>query len=151
YPQDTPADKRKNVRDKDASMVVPQVVVAVEHYNRIIRMIQRGAPVQLEFNVASKFYDQDLMSYNVVAEIPGTDLKDEVVMLGAHFDSWHTGTGATDNAAGSAVCMEAVRILQTLALKPRRTSRIALWSGEEERLLGSPAYVSEHEAKVGDA
>jgi carboxypeptidase Q len=147
YPQDTPADKRKSVRDKDASMVVPQVVVAVEHYNRIIRMIQRGAPVQLEFNVATKFYDQDLMSYNVVAEIPGTDLKDEIVMLGAHFDSWHTGTGATDNAAGSAVCMEAVRILQTLGLKPRRTIRIGLWSGEEEGLLGSRAYVAEHFGK----
>lgn len=147
YPQDTPADKRKTVRDKDATMVVPQVVVAVEHYNRIIRMLQRGAPVQLEFNVASKFYDQDLMSYNVVAEIPGTDLKDEVVMLGAHFDSWHTGTGATDNAAGSAVCMEAVRILQSLGLKPRRTIRIGLWSGEEEGLLGSRAYVAEHFGK----
>lgn len=147
YPQDTPADKRKNVRDKDATMVVPQVVVAVEHYNRIIRMLQRGAPVQLEFNVASKFHDQDLMSYNVVAEIPGTDLKDEVVMLGAHFDSWHTGTGATDNAAGSAVCMEAVRILQSLGLKPRRTIRIGLWSGEEEGLLGSRAYVAEHFGK----
>ncbi len=147
YPQDTPADKRKNVRDKDATMVVPQVVVAVEHYNRIIRMLQRGALVQLEFNVASKFYDQDLMSYNVVAEIPGTDLKDEVVMLGAHFDSWHTGTGATDNAAGSAVCMEAVRILQSLGLKPRRTIRIGLWSGEEEGLLGSRAYVAEHFGK----
>jgi carboxypeptidase Q len=147
YPQDTPADKRKNVRDKDATMVVPQVVVAVEHYNRIIRMLQRGAPVQLEFTVASKFHDQDLMSYNVVAEIPGTDLKDEVVMLGAHFDSWHTGTGATDNAAGSAVCMEAVRILQSLGLKPRRTIRIGLWSGEEEGLLGSRAYVAEHFGK----
>jgi Zn-dependent M28 family amino/carboxypeptidase len=147
YPQDTPFDKRKNVRDKDAPMVVPQVVVAVEHYNRIIRMIQRGAAVQLEFNVAAKFSDQDLMSYNVVAEIPGTDLKDEVVMLGAHFDSWHTGTGATDNAAGSAVCMEAVRILQTLGLKPRRTIRIGLWSGEEEGLLGSRAYVAEHFGK----
>lgn len=147
YPQDTPFDKRKNVRDKDAPMVVPQVVVAVEHYNRVIRMIQRGAAVQLEFNVASKFYDQDLMSYNVVAEIPGTDLKDEIVMLGAHFDSWHTGTGATDNAAGSAVCMEAVRILQSLGLKPRRTIRIGLWSGEEEGLLGSRAYVAEHFGK----
>jgi carboxypeptidase Q len=147
YPQDTPADKRKNVRDKDAPMVVPQVVVAVEHYNRIIRMIQRGAAVQLEFSITTKFYDEDLMSYNVVAEIPGTDLKDEIVMLGAHFDSWHTGTGATDNAAGSAVCMEAVRILQTLGLKPRRTIRIGLWSGEEEGLLGSRAYVAEHFGK----
>jgi hypothetical protein len=147
YPDGTPQDKRKTVRDKDAPSVVPQVVVAVEHYNRIIRMIQRAAPVQLEFNLAAKFYDQDLMSHNVVAEIPGTDLKDEIVMLGAHFDSWHAGTGATDNAAGSAVCMEAVRILQTLGLKGRRTIRIALWSGEEEGLLGSRAYVADHFGK----
>ncbi len=147
YPQDTPADKRKTIRDKDAPPVLPQVVVAVEHYNRIIRMIQRGASVQLEFNVSAKFYEQDLMSYNVVAEIPGTDLKDEIVMLGAHFDSWHSGTGATDNAAGSAVCMEALRILQTLGLKPRRTIRIGLWSGEEQGLLGSRAYVAEHFGK----
>jgi Zn-dependent M28 family amino/carboxypeptidase len=87
------------------------------------------------------------MSYNVIAEIPGTDLKDELVMLGAHFDSWHSGTGATDNAAGSAVCLEAVRILQTLGLKPRRTIRIGLWSGEEQGLLGSRAYVAEHFGK----
>ena len=122
-------------------------MVAVEHYNRIVRMIQRGAPVQLEFSVSTKYYDQDLMSANVVAEIPGTDLKDEIVMLGAHFDSWHAGTGATDNAAGSAVCMEAVRILQALGLKPRRTIRIGLWSGEEQGLLGSRAYVADHFGK----
>lgn len=147
YPQDFPRDKQKTIRDKDAPAIVPQVVVAVEHYNRLIRMIERGAPVELEFNVSTKFYDQDLMSANVIAEIPGTDLKDEIVMLGAHFDSWHSGTGATDNAAGSAVCMEAVRILQSLGLKPRRTIRIGLWSGEEQGLLGSRAYVSEHFAK----
>jgi len=147
YPQNTPQEQRKNIRDKDAPPVLPQVVVAVEHYNRIVRMMQRGAPVQLEFNVTTRFYDQDLMSYNVVAEIPGTDLKDEIVMLGAHFDSWHSGTGATDNAAGSAVCMEAVRILQSLGLKPRRTIRIGLWSGEEQGLLGSRAYVAEHFGK----
>ncbi|HTF38773.1 MAG TPA: M20/M25/M40 family metallo-hydrolase [Blastocatellia bacterium] len=147
YPQDVPREQQKTIRDKDAPPIVPQVVVAAEHYNRLIRMIQRGAPVQLEFNVSTRFYDQDLMSANVVAEIPGTDLKDEIVMLGAHFDSWHSGTGATDNAAGSAVCMEAVRILQSLGLKPRRTIRIGLWSGEEQGLLGSRAYVSEHFAK----
>ncbi|HSQ19276.1 MAG TPA: M20/M25/M40 family metallo-hydrolase, partial [Blastocatellia bacterium] len=147
YPQDVPRDKQKTVRDKDAPAIVPQVVVAVEHYNRLIRMIERGAPVELEVNVSTKFYDQDLMSANVIGEIPGTDLKDEIVMLGAHFDSWHSGTGATDNAAGSAVCMEAVRILQRLGLKPRRTIRIGLWSGEEQGLLGSRAYVSEHFAK----
>ena len=147
YPQEVPRDKQKTIRDKDAPPIVPQVIVAVEHYNRLVRMIQRGAPVQLEFNVSTKFYDQDLMSANVVAEIPGTDLKDEIVMLGAHFDSWHSGTGATDNAAGSAVCMEAVRILQSLGLKPRRTIRIGLWSGEEQGLLGSRAYVAEHFGK----
>ncbi|HSB08928.1 MAG TPA: M20/M25/M40 family metallo-hydrolase [Blastocatellia bacterium] len=147
YPEGTPQDKRKTIRDKDAPPFVPQVIVAVEHYNRLIRMIQRGAPVSLELNVSTKFYDQDLMSHNVIAEIPGTDLKDEIVMLGAHFDSWHSGTGATDNAAGSAVCMEAVRILQTLGLKPRRTIRIGLWSGEEQGLLGSRAYVAEHFGK----
>jgi Zn-dependent M28 family amino/carboxypeptidase len=84
------------------------------------------------------------MGYNVVAEIPGADLKDEIVMLGAHYDSWHSGTGATDNAAGSAVCLEAVRIIQALGLKPRRTIRVALWGGEEQGLLGSRAYVSQH-------
>jgi len=147
YPDGTPQEQRKTIRDKDAPALVPQVIVAVEHYNRIIRMIARGAPVQLEFNVSAKYYDQDLMSANVVAEIPGTDLKDEIVMLGAHFDSWHSGTGATDNAAGSAVCMEAVRILQALGFKPRRTIRIGLWSGEEQGLLGSRAYVAEHFGK----
>src|SRR5689334_5346186 len=146
-PVDTSFDRRPRPWAKDITGVVPQAVVAVEHYNRLIRMIERGAKPELEVNINARFYDQDLMSYNVVAEIPGTDLKDEVVMLGAHFDSWHSGTGATDNAAGSAVMMEAVRILQTLGLKPRRTIRIGLWSGEEEGLLGSRAYVDEHFAK----
>jgi carboxypeptidase Q len=144
YPPDTPADKRKGVRDKDAPPIIPQAVVAVEHYNRIIRMLGKNVPVELEVNLSARYHDQDPMSYNVVAEIPGTDLKDEIVMLGAHFDSWHGGTGATDNAAGSAVCLEAVRMIQALGLKPRRTIRIGLWSGEEQGLLGSRAYVSEH-------
>src|SRR5262249_50310280 len=135
------------IRDKDAPPIVPQVVVSVEHYNRIIRMLRNGAPVEIEANVKSKYYDQDLMSYNVIAEIPGTDLKEEIVMLGAHFDSWHSGTGATDNGAGSAVCLGAVRILQKLGLKPRRTIRIGLWSGEEQGLLGSRAYVGDHFGK----
>jgi Zn-dependent M28 family amino/carboxypeptidase len=91
-----------------------------------------------------QFQDQDLMGYNTIADIPGSDLKDEVVMLGGHMDSWHGGTGATDNAAGVAVAMEAARILQALNLKPRRTIRVALWSGEEQGLLGSRAYVKEH-------
>ena len=150
-PIDTPFDRRPRPWAKDVTGVVPQAVVAVEHYNRLIRMLERGAKPELEVNINTRFYDQDLMSHNVVAEIPGTDLKDEVVMLGAHFDSWHSGTGATDNAAGSAVMMEAVRILQTLGLKPRRTIRIALWSGEEEGILGSRAYVADHFAKRIDA
>ena len=149
-PVDTPFDRRPRAWAKDVTGVVPQAVVAVEHYNRLVRMIERGARPELEININTRFLDQDLMSHNVVAEIPGTDLKDEVVMLGAHFDSWHSGTGATDNAAGSAVMMEAVRILQTLGLKPRRTIRIGLWSGEEEGLLGSRAYVAEHFAKRVD-
>jgi Zn-dependent M28 family amino/carboxypeptidase len=98
-------------------------------------------------NISAKFHDEDLTAYNTVAEIPGTDKKDEIVMLGGHMDSWHGGTGATDNAAGVAVAMEAVRILKTLGVKPRRTIRIALWSGEEQGLLGSRAYVSRHFAE----
>jgi hypothetical protein len=143
-PADAPPDRRFRPWDKDAPAIVPQAVLAVEHYNRIVRMIMKGSPVQMEVNITSRFYDEDLMGYNVIAEIPGTDLKDEVVMLGAHYDSWHAGTGATDNASGSAVCMEAVRIIQALGLKPRRTIRIALWDGEEQGLLGSRAYVAEH-------
>jgi hypothetical protein len=132
---------------KDAPQIVPQMVMAVEHYNRIVRMVQKGAPVELEIDIATRYYEDDLNSFNVLAEIPGTDLKDEVVMLGGHFDSWHSGTGATDNAVGCAVAMEAVRILQAIGAKPRRTVRIALWTGEEQGLLGSRAYVSEHFGK----
>jgi carboxypeptidase Q len=146
-PVDTPFDRRPRPYARDVTGVIPQAVVAAEHYNRIVRMIEKGVPVQMEVNINTRFHDQDLMSYNVIAEIPGTDLKDEVVMLGAHFDSWHGGTGATDNAAGSAVCMEAVRILQALGFKPRRTIRVGLWSGEEQGLLGSRAYVAEHFGK----
>jgi hypothetical protein len=147
YPPDTPPDKRRSARDKEAPAIIPQAVIAVEHYNRIVRMVTKGVAVQLEVNINARFHDQDLNDYNVVAEIPGTDLKDEIVMLGAHYDSWHAGTGATDNAAGSAVAMEALRIIQTLGLKPRRTIRIGLWSGEEQGLIGSRKYVEEHFAK----
>jgi carboxypeptidase Q len=130
--------------DKDAPKILPQIVIATEHYNRLMRMIQQGETLKMAVDLSVKFYDKDLMGYNTVAEIPGSDLKDQVVMLGAHMDSWHSGTGATDNAAGDAVCMEAVRILKTLNLQPRRTVRVALWSGEEEGLFGSRAYVAEH-------
>jgi len=130
--------------DKSAPKVTPQVIVAIEHYNRIVRMLQAGEPVKMTVDLSVAWQDVDLMGYNTIAEIPGTDLKDEIVMLGGHMDSWHSGTGATDNAAGCAVALEAVRILQTLGLKPRRTIRVALWSGEEQGLLGSRAYVAEH-------
>ena len=143
------APRRINAWDKGAKMV-PQMVVAVEHYNRIVRMIQAGEKVKMEVNLAIDYQDQDLNGYNTVAEIPGSDpsLKDEIVMLGGHMDSWHSGTGATDNGAGVAVGMEAVRIIQTLGLKPKRTIRIALWTGEEEGLLGSRAYVAQHLGKM---
>ena len=134
--------------DKTAPQIIPQLVLAVEHYNRIARMIEAGEKVRMTVDLAVEWQDKDPMGYNTVAEIPGTDLKDEIVMLGGHMDSWHAGTGATDNGAGVAVAMEAVRILQALNLKPRRTIRIALWTGEEQGLLGSKAYVAEHFGKM---
>ena len=144
------APRRINPYDKDAPKFLPQIVVAVEHYNRIARMIQAGEKVKMEVNLAVEWQDQDLNGYNTVAEIPGSDpqLKDQIVMLGGHMDSWHSGTGATDNGAGVAVAMEAVRVIQTLGLKPRRTIRVALWTGEEQGLLGSRAYVAEHFGKL---
>jgi hypothetical protein len=134
--------------DKSAPKLTPQLVMAVEHYNRLVRMIEAGEKVKMSVELAVEFQDADLMGYNTIAEIPGTDLKDEIVMLGGHMDSWHSGTGATDNGAGVSVGMEAMRIIQTLGLKPRRTIRIALWSGEEQGLLGSRAYVAEHFGKM---
>jgi carboxypeptidase Q len=130
--------------DPKAPRSAPQVVLAIEHYGRIMRTLQKNIPVTLQMDIASTFYDDDLNAFNLLAEIPGTDRADEIVMLGAHFDSWHAGTGATDNAAGSAVMMEAMRILKAAGLKPRRTVRLALWGGEEQGLLGSAAYVKEH-------
>ncbi len=132
----------------DPPTVVPQLVLAAEHYNRIVRMVQKGAHPKLEIDIQTQYHDGDLNSFNIVAEIPGTDLKDEVVMLGGHFDSWHAGTGATDNAIGVGVAMEAVRILKAIDAKPRRTIRIALWTGEEQGLFGSRAYVEEHFGKM---
>jgi hypothetical protein len=134
--------------EKNAGKIPPQLVLAVEHYNRIVRMIQAGETVKMTVDLAVEWQDADPMGYNTVAEIPGSDLKDEVVMIGGHMDSWHAGTGATDNGAGVAVAMEAVRILQTLNLKPRRTIRVGLWTGEEEGLLGSAAYVAQHFGKL---
>ena len=123
---------------------VPQLTMASEHWTRIARLLQQKKDVTLELNVTNTFYDDDLMQYDTIAEIPGTDKKDEVVMLGAHLDSWHAGTGATDNGAGTIVMMEAVRILKAIGIMPRRTIRIGLWSGEEEGLLGSQGYVEQH-------
>jgi hypothetical protein len=139
-----PRAQRLSAWDKDAPNVPPQMVVAIEHYNRMVRMIEEGLGLKMAVELGVAFHDDDPLAYNTVAEIPGTDLTDEVVMLGGHMDSWHSGTGATDNAAGVAVVMEAVRILRALDLKPRRTVRIALWSGEEQGLRGSRGYVSKH-------
>jgi hypothetical protein len=150
YPEAGNGGRRVSAWDADAPKTIPQLVASVEHYNRLVRMIDQGESLRMTVDLAVEFLDDDLMGYNTIAEIPGTDLKDELVMLGAHLDSWHSGTGATDNAAGVAVAMEAVRILEALRLKPRRTIRIALWTGEEQGLLGSRAYVSEHFARVPD-
>jgi carboxypeptidase Q len=121
----------------------PTVVLRNEDYGRIARILADGTPVKLEFNIVNKTYPPG-PSYNAIAEIPGTDKADEVVMLGGHLDSWHSATGATDNAIGCAVMMEAARILQAIGVTPRRTIRVALWGGEEQGLLGSKAYVRQH-------
>ena len=133
---------------KAEARLIPQITVAAEHYNRMVRMIQQGEKLKMTVDLAVDYQDADNMAYNTIAEIPGTDLKDEIVMLGGHMDSWHSGTGATDNGAGVAVAMEAVRILQSLGVKPRRTIRIGLWTGEEQGLLGSRAYVAQHFGKL---
>ncbi len=132
-----------NGQRKDAPAAVPTLAMAIEHWERLARLLDHKEPVELEVNLKTSLTDQP-RAWNTVAEIPGTDKKGEVVMLGAHMDSWHGGTGATDNGAGVAATMEAVRILKALGIKPRRTIRIALWSGEEQGLLGSRGYVSQH-------
>jgi hypothetical protein len=149
-PGQAPAGRRISAWDKDAPKIPPQIVLAKESYNRLVRMIEQGEKLKMVVDLSAQFHDDDPMAYNTVAEIPGTDMKDEVVMLGGHLDSWHSGTGATDNAAGVATAMEAVRIIKTLDLKPRRTIRIGLWSGEEQGLLGSRAYVAQHFGKSSD-
>jgi hypothetical protein len=134
-------------RDPKAAQQVPSATLAVEHYNRIVRLIERGVPVRMEVNIQTRFHpetDPGGNAFNTVAEIPGTDLANEVVILGAHLDSYPYAGGATDNATGSAAMIEAVRVIQALGLKPRRTIRIALWAAEEQGLLGSRAYVQRH-------
>ena len=132
-------------RDQGAN-ALPSVVIAGEHYNMIARMLARGIPVKLRVNVQARFLTDDTNGYNVVGELPGADpqLKSEVVMIGAHLDSWHTGTGASDNADGAAVVLEALRILNAIGLPAKRTIRAGLWGGEEQGLLGSKAYVAAH-------
>jgi hypothetical protein len=128
----------------DVTKVVPTLVMRNEDYGRIIRLLADKRDVQMEINIVNTVYPEGKTQYNVVAEIPGTDKAQEVVMLGGHLDSWHSATGATDNAIGCTVMMEAIRILQAVGARPRRTIRLALWSGEEQGLLGSQAYVKEH-------
>lgn len=141
-------------RENDKA-VIPQVTLAIEHYNRIFRMAHKGIPVTLNIDLQAAYTNDDGMEHNVIAEIPGTDLKDEVVMFGAHLDSWHTGTGATDNAAGSSVMMEVARILlktiEETGVQPRRTLRLALWTGEEQGIIGSRRYVGDFFAEFGES
>jgi hypothetical protein len=136
-------------QNPDEALPPPSVLVTNEHYNRIARLLEKDIPVTLEFDLGAKFTEPG-DSFNLVAEIPGTDPNAGFVMLGGHFDSWTGGTGATDNAAGAAVAMEAIRILKTLDLKTPRTIRLGLWTAEEQGLLGSRAYVKEHFADSAD-
>jgi Zn-dependent M28 family amino/carboxypeptidase len=126
--------------------MIPQMTMATEDFNRLMRMLSHNTKLKMTVNIQTQYHDEDLMGYNTTAEIPGTDptLKDEIVMLGGHLDSWHSSGGATDNAAGCAVAMEAARILLASGLKPRRTIRVGLWSGEEQGLNGSREYVKQH-------
>src|ERR1700733_12906779 len=155
-----------NLRNHDGTIFVQQagpykvtdpanfldIALQWEDYMTIVRLLKNNIPVKMDMDVQTKFFTTDTLGYNVIAEIKGTDknLKDELVMLGGHLDSWHSGTGATDNGAGSMVMMEAVRILKAIGIKPKRTIRIALWSGEEEGLLGSRGYVKKTFADPAD-
>lgn len=141
---------KTNPWNADNPKNLPQVTISIEHSNRLIRMVQAGEKLKARVHIDAEFHPQDLMAYNTIAEIPGGDKKEEIVMVGAHMDSWHSGTGATDNAAGCAAALEAVRILKALNFQPRRTIRIGLWSGEEQGLFGSRAYVKDHFGVRGD-
>src|SRR5581483_8367072 len=131
-------------RDPKSPLQAPQVTSAGEHYGRIVRTLEKKVPVTLQMDIENTVYDDDQDAFNIDGDLPGSDKADEVVMLGGHFDSWASGTGATDNAAGSAVMMEAMRILKQSGVKLRRTVRIGLWGGEEEGLLGSKEYIKAH-------
>ena len=143
---DNGANLSRNAQVKETAVTIPNAVMMIEHYNRLARLSQNHVPVTLELNIETKFTGDHEHGFDTVAEIPGTDpkLKDQVVMVGGHLDSWISGTGATDNGAGSIVAMEAVRILKALGVQPKRTIRIALWSGEEQGLFGSQGYVKQH-------
>ncbi len=132
--------------EQNAPPTLNQVMLAAEHYNRIYRTLQRNVPVTVELNIQNKFIDNNGKSFDIIAEIPGSDpkLRNQIVMIGGHFDSWHAGTGATDNGVGSAVMLEVMRVLKASGLDMRRTVRVGLWTGEEEGLLGSRAYVADH-------
>jgi carboxypeptidase Q len=131
----------------DAAM--PSMILSAEHYNMLVRMLQLGLKPKVRVNIQAKFQTDDKNGYNIIADLPGTDKKQEIVMIGAHLDSWHAGTGAADNADGAAVALEAMRILKAIGVQPRRTIRLGVWNGEEEGLLGSQAYVTKYLA--GDA
>ena len=133
-------------REDERPLGVPALVMTTEHYNRLVRMLDREIEPELEIDVAVRWFEEDGQGYNTIADMPGSDLADQIVMLGGHLDSWHTGTGATDNACGCAVVMEAMRILKECGLRPRRTIRAALWSGEEQGYLGSREYIKRHVA-----
>lgn len=143
HPPELPYSERLQSWHPQAPKILPQIVVAAEHYNRMVRQLKKGLSVTLEMSLQTEF-TAAAPGFNVIGEIPGTDLKDEVVMIGAHLDSWHSANGTTDNAAGSAVMLETMRILKLLGQKPRRTIRIALWGGEEQGLIGSRSYVKRH-------
>jgi len=150
---DNGANLSRNAQTRENAVTIPNAVMMIEHYNRLARMAQNHVPVTVEVNIETKFTGDHEHGFDTVAEIPGTDpkLKDQVVMVGGHLDSWISGTGATDNGAGSIVAMEAVRILKALDVHPKRTIRIALWSGEEQGLFGSLGYVKQHFGEFGPA
>src|SRR5665213_1141195 len=131
-------------RGYNPATAVPTVILRNDDYGRIERLVADGDDVRMQFNIVNHVYPEGKTSYNTIAEIPGTDKADQIVMLGGHLDSWHSATGATDNAIGCAIMMEAARLIEASGVKPRRTIRVALWSGEEEGLLGSLAYVKQH-------
>lgn len=149
YAPSVPFADRARAHAANAPKILPQILVAAEHYNRLVRQIEKGVAVKLELTMETEFTPAE-DGFNVVAEIPGSDKNAEVVMIGAHLDSWHGGTGTTDNAVGVAICMEAMRLIKSLGVQPNRTIRIGLWGGEEQGLYGSRGYVKKHLGEMVD-